>query len=138
MICVIRIRGEVGLNRDIVETLNRLRLRKKYSCIVFEPTEIKLGMLKKVKNFVAWGELSDELLEKLIESRGKLIDNAKKLDVKKIVEGIKAGKKYSDLNMKPFFRLHPPRGGIKSKIHFPKGVLGNHRNKINELVERML
>ncbi len=138
MMCVIRIRGEVGLNRDIVETLNRLRLRKKYSCVVFEPTEIKLGMLKKVKNFVAWGKLSDEILEKLVESRGKLIDKAKKLKVKQIVEGIKSGKKYSDLNMKPFFRLHPPRGGIKSKIHFPKGVLGNHKEKINELVERML
>lgn len=138
MKCIIRIRGEVGLNRDIVETLNRLRIRKKYSCVIFEPTEEKLGMLKKVKNFVAWGEINDETLEKLIKGRGKLIDKAKKLDVKKIVEGIKSGKKYSELNLKPFFRLHPPRGGINSKLHFPKGVLGNHKDKINELLGRML
>ncbi len=138
MICIIRIRGEVGLNRDVVETLNRLRIRKKYSCVVFEPTDVQLGMLKKVKNFVAWGEINDETLEKLIEGRGKLIDKAKKFDVKKIVEGIKARKKYSELNLTPFFRLHPPRGGIKTKLHFPKGVLGNHKDKINELVERML
>ena len=47
-------------------------------------------------------------------------------------------KSYWALDLKPFFRLHPPRGGIKSKIHFPKGVLGNNKEKINDLVERML
>ena len=48
------------------------------------------------------------------------------------------GKKYDELGIKPFFRLHPPRGGIRSKVHYPEGVLGNHKEKINELVERML
>ena len=43
-----------------------------------------------------------------------------------------------ELNMKPFFRLHPPRGGINAKIHFPKGVLGNNKEKINDLIKRML
>ncbi|KKL95423.1 hypothetical protein LCGC14_1854700, partial [marine sediment metagenome] len=42
------------------------------------------------------------------------------------------------LNLKPFFRLHPPRKGIKSKLHFPKGVLGDNKEKINDLVLRML
>ena len=44
----------------------------------------------------------------------------------------------SEFNIKPFFRLPPPRGGINSKERFPKGVLGNHREKINELIRRML
>ena len=34
MIAVIRIRGQVGFKGDIVETFNRLKLRKKYSCVV--------------------------------------------------------------------------------------------------------
>lgn len=115
MIAVIRIKGQIGLKKDIKETLHRLRLRKKYVCVVFEkPSAIELGMIKKVKDFVAFGEIDQETFDRLVKERGK------------------KGKK--------FFRLHPPRGGIESKKHFGvgKGVLGNHKDKINELVGRML
>jgi len=138
MICVIRIRGQVGINKKVKETLDRLRLRKKYSCIVINPTKEQLGMIKKMRNFVAFGEIKKDMLKKLIEKRGQLINKEKKIDVKKIVEELEKGKKYEELNLKPFFRLHPPRKGIKSKLHFPKGVLGDNKEKINELVERML
>lgn len=138
MICIIRIHGRVGLNRDVVETLNRLKLIKKYSCIVLNPNKEQIGMIKKVRNFVAFGNIKKENLEKLIEKRGQSVNKKEKIDVKKIVEELEKGKKPADLNLKPFFRLHPPRRGIKSKLHFPKGVLGDHKEKINELVERML
>jgi len=138
MICIIRIRGEVNMDRDVAETLSRLRMRRKYACVVLNPSKEQEGMIKKVKDLVAFGEISKETLEKLIEKRGQLVDKKKKLDVKKVVDELEKGKKYESLNLKPFFRLHPPRGGIKSKVHFPKGVLGNHRDKINELVLRML
>jgi len=112
-ICVIRIHGKVGLNKEIKETLNRLKLRKKYSCIVLEePKKEILGMIDKVRDFVAFGELTEETHKKLNEKRKTKIKN--------------------------FYRLHPPRGGINSKLHFPKGVLGDNKEKINELVERML
>ena len=64
----------------------------------------------------------------------------KKIDAKKIIEELEKGKKYEEVNVKPFFRLHPPRKGIESKKHFGvgKGVLGNHKDKINKLIERML
>lgn len=126
------------MRKDSVETLNRLRLRKKYSCVVINPGKEQMGMIKKIRNYVAWGEIDDETFRELIEKRGKLIDKTKKLDAKKVSEEITGGKKYLDLNLKPFFRLHPPRKGIKSKLHYPKGVLGNHGEKINELVKRML
>ena len=113
MIAIIRITGEVGLRKEIINTLNRLRLRKKYSCVVFEKvTKEQLGMIKKVKDFVAFGEINSETYKKLVEKRKTKIKN--------------------------FFRLHPPRGGIKTKIHFPKGVLGDHKEKINDLIGRML
>ncbi len=120
MIAVIRIHGQVKLKKEIVETLYRLRLRKKYSCVVFEkPSKEQLGMIKKVKEFVAFGEIKTETYKKLVEARGK-----------KDAKG----------NLKPFFRLHPPRGGIESKKQFGvgKGVLGNNKEKINELILRML
>src|SRR3989338_1479271 len=138
MICIIRIRGEVNMDRDVAETLSRLRMSRKYACVVINPNKEQEGMIKKVKDLVAFGEISKETLEKLIEKRGQLIDKKKKTDAKKVVDELEKGKKYESLNLKPFFRLHPPRGGIKSKAHFPKGVLGNHRGKINELVLRML
>ena len=95
-------------------------------------------MIKKLEDFVAFGEISKDILEKLIDARGQRINKEKKVDSKKAAEELEKGKKYENLNLKPFFRLHPPRGGIKSKVHFPKGVLGNNKEKINELVLRML
>jgi ribosomal protein L30/L7E len=113
MIAVIRITGNVGLNKDVKETFERLRLRRKYSCIILEkPTKEQEGMIKRVRDFTAFGEVSEETLKKL-ESRRKT-------------------------KVKNFFRLHPPRGGIRSKFHFPKGVLGNNEKEINKLIERML
>jgi len=138
---VIRIRGEVGLDKDIKETMHRLRIRKKYSCVVLPNlSKQQEGMIKRVKNCVAYGEITKEVFEKLIEARGQPIDKKKKIDSKKIVEELIKGKKYQELNLKPFFRLHPPRKGINSKKHFgkEKGVLGDHGKEINKLLERML
>lgn len=119
MIAIIRIVGEVGLDWGIKETLNRLRLNKKYSCVVIEMTKEQEGMLKKVRNFVAYGEISDEVYKELLKVRGR---------------------KDSEGKLKPYFRLHPPRKGIDSKKHFgvDKGVLGNNGEEINKLIMRML
>jgi len=139
MICIIRIHGMVKIKKKVEETLQRLRLRKKYTCVVLvKPKKEQLGMIKKVKDFIAFGEIDDKTFEKLIKERGQLINKKKKMDAKKIIEELKAGRKYEELNLKGFFRLHPPRKGINSKLHFPKGVLGNNKNKISRLIERML
>ncbi len=117
MIAVIRIKGDVGLRHQIKETFERLRLKKKYSCIIFEkPGKEQLGMIEKVRDFVAYGEIDKETYEELVKARGK------------------------NTKSKTFFRLHPPRKGIESKKHFGvgKGVLGNNKEHINELIRRML
>jgi large subunit ribosomal protein L30 len=140
MLAIIRIKGDVGLKKPIRETLERLRLRRKYVCVIFEKKEENIGMIKKVKDYVAFGEINKETLIKLIEKRGQLIDKTKKIDHKKIMEEFEKGKKLEDLNLKSFFRLHPPRGGIESKKHFGvgKGVLGDNKEHINHLITRML
>jgi large subunit ribosomal protein L30 len=138
MICIIRISGKVKVDRDIKETMDRLRLGKKYACVVINPNKEQIGMIKKLKDFIAFGNIKNDTFEKLINARGQKIDKKKRIDSKSIIENLEKGKKYEELNLKPFFRLHPPRGGIDSKVHFPKGVLGNHGEKINELVGRML
>ena len=55
-----------------------------------------------------------------------------------MAKDILAGKKPEDLGLKPFFGLHPARGGIDSKYHYPKGVLGDHGENINKLIMKML
>lgn len=140
-IAIIRISGMVKMRRDMEETLSRLRLRKKYVCVVITPTKETTGMIRKIENFVAYGNINQETFDKLVEKRGQPVDKKKKIDFKKAAEEILKGKKYEELNLKSFFRLHPPRGGIDSKKHFgvsKKAVLGNHKEKINVLIERML
>jgi len=119
MIAVIRIKGRVGLSQNINETLDRLRVRKKYSCVVLNGSKEEIGMIEKLRDFVAYGEIKDDVYKELIKQRGK---------------------KGKDGKLKPFFRLHPPRKGIESKKHFGvgKGVLGNNGEKINDLILRML
>ena len=138
-ILVIRIAGMVKKPNKIDESLHRLRLRRKYSAVLLEDSPKNMKILKNFRDYVAFGMISEKMLKKLIEIRGQPIDKNKKIDVKKIVEGI-GEKKYQDLGIKPFFRLHPPRKGIESKKHFGvgKGVLGNNGEKINNLLERML
>ncbi len=141
MISVIRIKGDVGLNKKVRETLYRLRLRRKYSCVVINPTKEQLDRIKKVKDFVAFGEINKEVLKNLIEKRGQLIDKKKsKPKTEEVIKALENKKKIQELNLKPFFRLHPPRKGIESKKHFGvgKGVLGDNQEKINDLIERML
>lgn len=140
LIAVIRISGLVDVNKDEEETLFRIRLRRKYACVLLKDNSENRKLLLKVRNLVAFGEIDSETLSELIEKRSQLIDKTKKTDLSKIAESI--GKKsLSELNIKPFFRLHPPRGGIDSKLHFgvtKKSVLGNNKEKINDLIRRML
>jgi len=140
MIVIIRISGMVKVNKDIENTLYRLRLRRKYSCVVLQESKELEGMLKKIRNSVAFGKIDEKTFIELVEKRGELIDKNKKTDKLGSAKQYFSGKvkKLNEVNIKPFFRLHPPRGGIKSKLHFPKGVLGDHKDKINELIKRML
>jgi large subunit ribosomal protein L30 len=142
MIAVIRISGIPEMPRKAASTLDKLRLRKKFVCVLLQETGENLGMIRAVDNFTAYGKINKETLIELLKARGKLADGKKgKIDAEKVagelLEG-KTQKKLSDFGIKPFFAMHPPRGGIDSKKHYPKGVLGNHQDKISELIRRML
>ncbi len=135
-IAIIRISGMVKVPKDIENVLYRLKLRRKYSCVVIKPTKDLLGMLNKVKFYVSYGEIDKETLVKLLKERGKKIDK-KEFDAEKTADELIVGKNLKELGFKSFFRLHPPRKGIKSKLQYPKGVLGKNK-EINKLIERML
>lgn len=142
LLVVIRISGMVKIRDDVAETLDRLRLRRKYSCVLVNKNkENIMGMIEKVKHYIAYGEIDKKILEKLISERAENIKGRKipvKIKTEEVVDGLMKEKKLKDFGLKEFFRLHPPRKGIKSKLHYPKGVLGNNKKDINKLIERML
>ncbi|MDP3881640.1 MAG: hypothetical protein Q8Q31_02055 [Nanoarchaeota archaeon] len=138
MIIVVRISGLVEIPQEVKESLYRLRLRRKYTAVLLEETKENESLLQQLRNFIAYGKLNQETLSLLVEKRAMPLPG-KKIEAKKVVEGLDK-KSLEELGVKPFFRLHPPRGGIDSKTHFPirKGVLGDNKEKINDLIRRML
>ena len=141
MILAIRISGDVDLTSKMKETLFRMRIRRKYSAVLLKPSPEVLKLLKNVRSFVAYGDINKETLLLLLEKRAIPSKKGKKIDAKKILEQLEK-RDFKDIEeIKPFFRLHPPRGGIDSKNHFgtsKKAVLGDNKDKINDLVRRML
>ncbi len=138
MILIIRIAGQVNIPQDIEDALFRLRLRKKYSAVLINATPQQMKLLKNIRDYIAYGTINEETLLALIQSRAKSLSN-KKIEAKEVVSNL--GKKdLLSLGIKPFFSLHPPRKGIDAKKHFGvnKGVLGDNKEKINDLVRRML
>ncbi len=120
-IAVIRVRGNVGIDYRINSTLTMLNLHNQHFCTVFTATPSLLGMVKKAKDYVTWGEIDDNTFNLLNEKRGK----AK--------EGSKDNK---------FYRLNSPRKGFERKgIKRPfsvGGALGYRADKINDLIKRMI
>lgn len=150
-LAVILIRGTLNTHPDVKKTLELLRLKKKHTCVVVDNNQVNIGMLQKVKDYVTFGTIDEVAFAEIIVKRGELVGQTKvegsKVDAKKVAKEYFEGKlklrefteKY---NLKPFFRLHPPKGGFERggiKTPFAKGgVLGNRREKVNELIVKML
>ncbi len=110
---VVRLRGKVGVKKDIEMTLNGLKLKSKLNCVLIDDTPSLRGAIKKLNYFVTWGEVSDETM-KLLEKRRK----------------------------NSFYALMPPRGGFERKgtkaPYRLGGALGYRGEKINDLLRRMV
>ncbi|MGD0510708.1 MAG: uL30 family ribosomal protein [Candidatus Micrarchaeaceae archaeon] len=130
LIAVVRIRGRVNVRSDITETLNRLNLKRVSNCVLLKVTDSYNGMLLKCSNYVAFGEIDEPTLSKLLEK------HANGLKAKEVLEG-RDSEKLKELLP---FRLHPPRHGYKStKLNFKQGgSLGYSGAEINKLIERMV
>lgn len=141
MFAAIRVRGTVGLRKDIEDNLKMLRLTRPNHCIIVPDTDVMKGMLRKAQNYITWGEITPDVLEKLIEKRGRT-KGRKPIEKAKVKVYVDEIKKTSNLKVKdlvPVIRLSPPLKGFKkTKMHYPKGALGYRKDKINELLERMM
>jgi len=151
---VVRIRGKTGMRKDTKQAMQMIRLYNKNHCVLLENTKPNHGTLKKIKDYITWGEIDEPTLHELLQKRGRLPGN-KPLTEAYLKEKIKlsveefskelviAKKKMKDVpGLKSFFRLKPPQGGFERggiKKHFSLGgVLGYRGTKINQLIKRML
>ncbi len=118
---VIRLRGQVRIKKPVIDTLAMLNIKQRNHCSLQKMTPVSEGMIKKVKDYVTWGEINKEtkklLLEKKTETR-------------------------EDGEIKNCFRLSPPRGGFErkgtKKAFTQGGALGYRGQKINDLIKKMI
>lgn len=140
MYAVLRIRGSVNTSPGLKATMKMLKLDRVNHCVIVPKNESYEGMLKKARDYVTWGEIDKNTLEKLVAKRGRLPGN-RKLDEKQAKETAKKilGKGMKDAGIKSVFRLSPPSHGYRSiRTHYPKGDLGNRGEKINLLIKKMI
>ena len=111
---VVRVRGGIKLKKPVKDTFKFLNLHKKNHCVIVPNTPNVRGLLQKINRYITWGEVSSETLE-LLKKRHK-------------------GKK--------FFALNPPKKGYGRKgVKIPfslGGALGYRKDKINDLVKRLI
>lgn len=141
ILAVVRVRGIRNMAPKVKITLEHLRLNKPNHCIVIKATPEVFGMLLEVKDYVAFGKISESALHALLQKRGEvgsklLCDLKKEEEIKAIAKEMLAGKRPAELDK--VFRLHPPRSGYKNiKMHYPRGDLG-HRENMDDLIKRMI
>ncbi|NHI83021.1 MAG: 50S ribosomal protein L30 [Candidatus Thorarchaeota archaeon] len=154
MILAIRVRGQVGVRPQIEDTLNKLLLGRLHQARVLKLTPSILGMITKVKDYITWGEIDEETAVLLLNKRGRLPGNRRLTDAyvksnssyrtikafaKAIAEGNATMKDVAEL--KPVFRLTPPKKGYKGKKTQPLamgGATGDRGSEINALAQRMI
>jgi large subunit ribosomal protein L30 len=152
-LAVVRVRGLSEASPDVRKTLEILRLNRNCHITLIDTRPSFIGMLKKVRNFVAWGEITKEAILLLLKERGRLAGNkklndeyAKKIGYKtldELAEAIyKMETEFRHLpDIKPIFRAHPPKKGYKGKIkksYAAGGVTGYRGEAINKLIETMV
>jgi large subunit ribosomal protein L30 len=132
-------------------TLTYLNLNKKYRATLIPESPQSLGMLRKVKELVAWTSADPSIVKELLEKKGRKagFEPVSDSDLPKEYDGIDAFAaaisenrvSMSEIhNIKPWFALNPPRGGFKRKTknqYNEGGILGEDKELV-DIVRRML
>jgi large subunit ribosomal protein L30 len=152
VLLAVRIRGTINVPQRIKDTLRMLRIDKNNYATLLDNRPDYQGMLQKAKDYITWGEAELDTITLILKKRGE-IPGRKKLTEDQLVEigynsyeelATAIYKSETNLNkikeIKPFFRLHPPRKGFRASIKRPyrnKGELGYRGKEINDLIKRM-
>jgi large subunit ribosomal protein L30 len=154
VILAIRVRGQVRVRPQIADTLDKLLLGRLYQARVLKVTPSLEGMIDKAKDYIAWGEVTEDVVTELLSKRGRLPGNNRLTDIyvkknskhssiKALAKAIAAGS--ADVRdvegLKPIFRLTPPSRGFKGKKKLGVGmggITGYRGEEINNLARRMI
>jgi large subunit ribosomal protein L30 len=149
----IRIRGLSDISQEIKDTLMMLRLTRNCHATLLDNRPAYNGMLRKSKDCITWGEISQQNIEFLLKKRGRLVGD------KKLTDEYAKELNYSSLDdmaeaifnvdlefctlpdLKPVFRLRPPKKGFKGKVkksYAAGGEAGYRGDAINDLLNRMV
>ena len=149
----VRIRGLSDISQETKDTLMMLRLTRNCHATLLDDRPAYNGMLRKSQHCLTWGEVSQESIALLLKKRGRLVGDkkltdeyAKELDYKSLedlAEAIfKVDIEFSSLpEVKPVFRLRPPKKGYKGKVkksYAAGGEAGYRGDAINDLLKRMV
>lgn len=148
---VVRIKGTVNIPAWARMTLDGLNLGRRFRATIVPESDEYLGMLRKVKEEVAWTKADAGIVKELLEKRGRktgykpisksdLPKEYKSMDdlATAIAENKVAISKLEGI--KPWFALSPPKGGFKRKTktqYAQNGILGED-GELVEIVKRML
>jgi len=148
---VVRIKGTVNIPQWAKTTLDGLNLDKRFHATIVPENPEYLGMLKRVKEEVAWLKVDAAIFPALLEKRGRKTGYKplKNSDIQKqygSMDELAAAIAENKISMsklegiKPWFALSPPKGGFKRKTktqYTQKGVLGDDSELVG-IVKRML
>ena len=150
-LAVVRLRGRTGLNYSVAVTLDLLNIQRVNHCTIVPGTQEVFGMVKKAKDYITWGPIDDDTLKALVEKRGELVAASDTKSGKKSpkslrrlgpIERSRFGFAFNGKNYRPYFRLSPAKGGLGRrgiKASFTNsGALGDRKEKINDLIKKML
>lgn len=148
---VVRIRGTVNMPHWANNTLDNLNLDKRFRATVIPENPESLGMLRKVKEMVAWTSADATIIKELLEKRGKKtgfkpITNSDLPEGYNTIEELASAIADNKIalskirSIKPWFALNSPRGGFKRKTktqYSQDGILGEDKG-LTDIVKRML
>ncbi len=153
MRAVVQVRGEVNMSGDVRDTLNMLNLGRVNHCTLVPETDTYDGMVKKVAEFVAFGEPTPETVATLLRKRGEPAKGSEPIDDEWVAENtafddvddlatalVDEEVILADVGLSSTLRLHPPRGGHDGIKHSRRngGVIGAHESEeIDDLLRSM-
>lgn len=155
LVAALRIRGPSGLSGEMEKTFSLLSLRRSNTLALMPSSKPVLGMLNKLKAYIAWGEVSKETLLVLLERQSRAgkrsgltrermqeigYDSFESL-AEMMHDNPNVLKDLAARGVKAVFRLHPSLRGFKRSTKALAGTGGQAGYigpEINELISRMV
>ena len=153
-LAVVRIRGRAKVPERRVFAFKTLNLTRTNHATLIAETASSIGALRELKDYITWGEVSKNAIISLLKERAELKSGTKLTEenvkeklgydsIEKLAEAVYTTEiKLNKIqNLKPVFRLHPPKHGLKGKrikSFSAGGETGYRGEAINNLLERMI